>query len=279
MQNLRGYRAAAGALLRPPGGAGLDRQEHLPDSTSRAGSWFFLGELLVSLEIAPDAPPPDRCGTCRRCIDACPTAAIVPGRRRAIPSIRGCAFRTSPSSSGARSPEEQRGAIGRHVFGCDICQDVCPWNRRSPVTEDPAFAPRHFAPPLEEMARLSENGISRDVSRNTVDACAVPRISAECGDRHGQRGSETISRAARETGGIGRPGGGGTCPMGASAMRVGTWPRSRLSYFEFSPTSRAASAASMVTTSTNPAHPYNTGSNFPDGTLRLKSATFRVPAR
>ena len=53
-------------------------------------------------------------------------------------------------------PEEMRAGIGAHVFGCDICQDVCPWNRRAPVTADPAFAPRHFAPPLAEMAALTE---------------------------------------------------------------------------------------------------------------------------
>ncbi len=117
------------------------------------GSWVFLGEILTSMEIEPDSPPPDRCGTCTRCIDACPTQAIPPGgyeidARRCIPyftiELRGAV------------PEEMRGAIGQHVFGCDICQDVCPWNSRAPVADEPAFEPRHFAPPLEELARLTE---------------------------------------------------------------------------------------------------------------------------
>lgn len=125
-----------------------------------AGSWFFLGELLLSLDLPPGTPPPDRCGTCTRCIDACPTAAITPsgspeGPHYTIDS-RLCISYLTIELRGGISPElEPR--MGRHVFGCDICQDVCPWNRRAPVTEDPAFAPREFAPPLERLADISED--------------------------------------------------------------------------------------------------------------------------
>ena len=122
------------------------------------GSWFFLGELLLSLEIAPDVPPPDRCGTCTRCIDACPTGALVPveaGARYALDSRLCISYLTIE----LRGPiaAELRGRMGPHVFGCDICQDVCPWNRRAPVTESVAYQPRHYAPPLEEMAALQED--------------------------------------------------------------------------------------------------------------------------
>jgi epoxyqueuosine reductase len=117
----------------------------------RMGSWFFLGELLLSLEIAPDEPPPDRCGTCTRCIDACPTGAIpAPYVLDATRCISYCTIELR-----GPVPEEQRGAIGAHVFGCDICQDVCPWNRRAPATEDPGYAARAFAPRLEDLAGLS----------------------------------------------------------------------------------------------------------------------------
>lgn len=117
------------------------------------GSWFFLGELLTSLDIEPDSPAPDRCGTCTRCIDACPTAALSPYQLDAAKCI---AYFTIELRGPI--PEEYRAAIGRHVFGCDICQDVCPWNRRAPVTNHAAFAPRELAPPLEKLAGLTEDG-------------------------------------------------------------------------------------------------------------------------
>jgi epoxyqueuosine reductase len=117
----------------------------------RMGSWFFLGELLLSLEIAPDAPPPDRCGTCTACIDACPTEAIVP---LGIDATRCISYFTIELRGAV--PEEHRAGMGTHVFGCDICQDVCPWNRRAPQTAEPSFQPREFAPALDRLARMSE---------------------------------------------------------------------------------------------------------------------------
>jgi epoxyqueuosine reductase len=123
------------------------------------GSWFFLGELLVSPAIEPglrDAPPPDGCGTCRRCIDACPTAAIVPAGAGFTVDSRLCISYLTIELRGAMAVERRTG-VGGHVFGCDICQDVCPWNRRAPVTGDPAFAPRVFAPRLEKLAALTED--------------------------------------------------------------------------------------------------------------------------
>lgn len=119
------------------------------------GSWFFLGEIVTSLEIADvaQAPAPDRCGTCSRCIDACPTDAFVPaGDTWAIDSPRCIAYFTIELRGSI--PEEHRAAMGSHVFGCDICQDVCPWNSRAPFTD--AFDDVHAAPSLEECAVLTE---------------------------------------------------------------------------------------------------------------------------
>ncbi|MGH9718708.1 MAG: tRNA epoxyqueuosine(34) reductase QueG [Bryobacteraceae bacterium] len=124
----------------------------------RVGSWFFLGELLLSIPFATDSPQPDRCGTCTACIAACPTAAIVPtglhsGPEWAIDS-RACISYFTIELRGP-VPEEHRTEIGNHIFGCDICQDVCPWNGRSPESVGPSFAPRHFAPPLEKLAAIT----------------------------------------------------------------------------------------------------------------------------
>jgi epoxyqueuosine reductase len=124
------------------------------------GSWFFLGELLISLAIERDAPPPGRCGTCTRCIDACPTAAIVPaGPGFAVDSRRCISYLTIELRG--EIPVEHRAGVGGHVFGCDICQDVCPWNRRAAAAGDPAFEPRAFAPPLDELAALTGDEFRR----------------------------------------------------------------------------------------------------------------------
>jgi epoxyqueuosine reductase len=131
----------------------------------QSGSWFFLAELLVSLEIGPDEPPPDRCGTCTRCIEACPTAAIVPGTLGYTVDAGRCISYFTIELRGA-VPEPHRAATGNHVFGCDICQDVCPWNRRNEFTGDSPFQPRHFAPPLERLAEVTEDEF-RDMFRGT----------------------------------------------------------------------------------------------------------------
>lgn len=116
------------------------------------GSWFFLGEILTSLDLDPGCPPPDRCGSCTRCIEACPTDAIVSeGDGFRLDARRCISYLTIELR--APIPEELRPDIGDHVFGCDICQDVCPWNSKAPVTEDPDFA--GTAIPLAELARLS----------------------------------------------------------------------------------------------------------------------------
>lgn len=120
------------------------------------GSWFFLGELITSLPLEPsEETAPDRCGTCTRCIDACPTAAIMPAPegRYEIDS-RLCISHLTIEIRGPIEPA-LHAAMGRHVFGCDICQDVCPWNRRAEAKID-EFAPREFAPSLARMAALSE---------------------------------------------------------------------------------------------------------------------------
>jgi len=138
-----------------------------------AGSFFFLGELLISLPFEPDAPPPDRCGSCTRCIRACPTGAIVPTGREApawTVDSRLCISYLTIENRGA-TPGNLRPRAGDHVFGCDICQDVCPWNERARAAGAAAGAaafPARIpaAPPLEELAALDEAGF-RSLFRGT----------------------------------------------------------------------------------------------------------------
>lgn len=139
------------------------------------GSWFFLGVILTSLELRPsigagDLPEVDLCGSCRKCIEACPTNALaepyVMDARRCI------SYLTIELRGGI--PKEFREAMGTHVFGCDICQDVCPWNRRASVTRIREFEPRTldgngedgktetlFRPQLAWLAGLTEEEFRR----------------------------------------------------------------------------------------------------------------------
>ena len=133
----------------------------------QSGSWFFLGELLTSLELPPDAPPPERCGSCTRCIDACPTGAISPFQGAHAVDSRLCISYLTIELRGP-VPEPLRTQMGHHVFGCDICQDVCPWNRRAPATAEAAFGPEHFAPPLEMLASISEDEFRQMFRRSPV---------------------------------------------------------------------------------------------------------------
>jgi epoxyqueuosine reductase len=137
----------------------------------RAGSWLFLGCILTNLDLETDTPPPDRCGTCTRCLDACPTNAFVAPY---VLDSRLCISYTTIELRGD-IPEGDRTGIGHHLFGCDICQDVCPWNRRAPVSNEADFQPKDglFWPTLDTLLDLSEKDWTRLIQGTALKRAKV----------------------------------------------------------------------------------------------------------
>lgn len=125
------------------------------------GSLFLLAEILLDLELEPDKPfVTDHCGSCTRCLDACPTSCILPGR--VIDSRRCISYLTIELKGSI--PPDLRPAMGQWVFGCDICQQVCPWNKKfAPATGDVAFSPRPSFPTpiLRQELGMSQDEFSR----------------------------------------------------------------------------------------------------------------------
>ncbi len=165
----------------------------------RLGSFFFLGELLVDLPLTPDAPfAAERCGTCTRCLDACPTQAFVaPG----VMDARRCISYLTIELKGA-IPESLRPQIGEHVYGCDVCQDVCPWNVRfARELGDATLAPRDEIDAAEMLAL--DDAAFRERYRGTAVTRAKRRGLARnaavvLGNRGDQRALPVLERAAAE---------------------------------------------------------------------------------
>ena len=130
------------------------------------GSWLFLGEIVTDLDLPGDDPRPDMCGTCTACLEACPTGALV------APWVLDAARCISYLTIEVKGPipEGRREGVGRHVFGCDICQDVCPWNRRRRRRGGRAFEAREgaMAPDLADLAALDEAAFRERFRRSPV---------------------------------------------------------------------------------------------------------------
>jgi epoxyqueuosine reductase len=133
--------------------------KHTNIITRKFGSWVFLGEILIDAELEYDVPMADLCGTCTACLDACPTQAIV---QPYILDANKCISYLTIEHRG-ELPKEIVPNFQNWIYGCDICQDVCPWNRFQNETDDPAFQPReeNIAPKLTELAGLSQEEFSR----------------------------------------------------------------------------------------------------------------------
>lgn len=196
----------------------------------KLGSWLFLGVILSSLEfgsngagpqLTADLPAPDRCGSCTRCITACPTQAITaPGELDA----RLCISYLTIEKRGAIA-DELRTGIGRHVFGCDICQDVCPWNRKAPVTSAPEFEAREglVNPALDWLAEMRPEEFREIFRGSPVRRAKLSGLRRNAviamGNSGNQKFISTLKKIKRRCGRRC----GGTCALGGGKTRTRQW--------------------------------------------------------
>ncbi len=136
--------------------------------TQQVGSFYFIAELIVDLELEYDTPVTDHCGTCTACIDACPTQAIV--EPYVVDGSKCISYFTIELKDDI--PAEFQGKFNEWAFGCDICQDVCPWNRFSKPHSEPLFNPH---PELMELSKKDWEEITEDVFRKIFKKSAVKR--------------------------------------------------------------------------------------------------------
>jgi epoxyqueuosine reductase len=154
----------------------------------RLGSWIFLSEIICSLPLDVDAAAVDQCGTCRRCLQACPTGALVDPY--VLDATRCLSYLTIELKGPI--PEELRQSVGAHAYGCDICQDVCPWNRKSAVSNDPAWLPRAVfdGRSLAELWSTPDGELRRGLKGSAMTRAGVTRFRrnlATCAGATGDR--------------------------------------------------------------------------------------------
>ena len=154
------------------------------------GSWLLLGVIVTSLPVdaAGLRVAADRCGSCTRCIDACPTDALVAPRE--MDASRCIAYLTIEKKGAI--PEEFRSAMGRQVFGCDICQDVCPWNRKGPIALQPAMEPRPelVNPALDWLAEMTPPQFRKNFRGSPLERTGVKRLRRNVAIAMGNSGAE-----------------------------------------------------------------------------------------
>ena len=158
------------------------------------GSWLFLGVIYTTVELEPDEPASDHCGSCHRCIDACPTGAITGPHR--IDARRCISYLTIEHAGPI--PREYREAIGNRIYGCDDCLAVCPWNRfASEGQANKAFAPRAelVAPALADLLALDDAGFRELFSGSPIKRIGVARMTRNCLIAAGNSGDSALRPA------------------------------------------------------------------------------------
>ena len=160
-----------------------------------AGSWVFLSVIICNLPLTPDAPALDQCGTCTLCLEACPTGAIV--EPFVLDSTRCLSYLTIEIKGAI--PLEHRTAIGGHAYGCDICQEVCPWNHAPVRSGDPAWAPRAGldGPRLIDLWRRSDDQLRALLKGSAMKRAGVRRLRRNLAVAIGNTGDADAAAALR----------------------------------------------------------------------------------
>jgi epoxyqueuosine reductase len=176
--------------------AGLGWQgKHSNLVSRRHGSWLFLGAIYTTLDLEPDTPHADRCGSCNRCQTACPTAAFPAPYR--LDARRCLAYLTIEHAGPI--PEEFRQPMANRIYGCDDCLSVCPWNRFAQATEEPAFLPRAelTAPKLAELLALDDAAFRALFSGSAIKRIGVKRFLRNCLYAAGNSGDPALLPAVQ----------------------------------------------------------------------------------
>jgi epoxyqueuosine reductase len=177
--------------------AGIGWQGKHTNLVSREhGSWLFLGIILTSLELEPDEPAPDHCGSCTRCLDVCPTQAFDGARR--IDARRCISYLTIEHSGPI--PHEFRRAIGNRIYGCDDCLAVCPWNRfAEAASANRSFLPRAelAAPRLGDLLALDDAGFRQMFAGSPIKRIGRNRMIRNCLVAAGNSGDAMLAEAVR----------------------------------------------------------------------------------
>ncbi len=188
------------------------------------GSYFFIAGIATSLELQPDAPGVDQCGACTLCIDACPTAAIVDAG--VVDATKCISYLTIEVDD--EIPEDKRPLIGNHAYGCDVCQDVCPWNLAAPTTDDPAWhAPQRDGLSAADLWQKSDFDLHTLIKGSAMTYLPLSRLRRNLATVIGNTGDAELATV------LDRPGGGvrnaARSTMSPVVQDAVAWAKERLS--------------------------------------------------